>query len=315
MSSASPRFPGLRSIVAATDLSPSAVAAIEWANEIAIDHQAGLHLVHAANLAGWSTDYLEVDARIPIQVQEAARQRLEQLGARYREHDRPISTEVRSGEPCNVILTAAEDHEADLVVVGTRGERGLDYLLLGSTAQRVVQRAPCPVLTVHPQTAEQGTPIRNILLATDFSAAAEAALEFSLSLSRPGTRQTRMLLLHAYLVPYDLLDGDGFVSAAASLAQWQTAQADVEQRLEGYTRDLIDSGIEVTALGIEGYPPEIIVDKALEYEVDLIAMGTRGRTGLSHLLLGSTAERVIQRAPCPVLTVRKGWQDDRTSLE
>jgi nucleotide-binding universal stress UspA family protein len=60
----------------------------------------------------------------------------------------------------------------------------------------------------------------------------------------------------------------------------------------------------VESVAREGYPPEVIVEAARELDVDLVAMGTHGRTGLRHLLLGSNAERVIEHAPCPVLTVR-----------
>lgn len=295
----------LGTIVAATDLSDTAGAALRWATEIATDHQAELHIVHASNLTGWSTDYLEIDARIPTQIQEAVRQKLEDFAAQHRRADLRISTEVTPGEPCGVILSAADSRRADLIVVGTRGQRGLDYLLLGSTAQRVVQRATCPVLTVHPQAAEKERPIRRILVATDFSQEAELALQASLTLSRGEPADTQVVLMHAYLVPYDLMDADGFVSAAAGLEQWETAQTDVEQRLDQCARSLQKSGAEVETLGLEGYPPEVIIDKARENEVDLIAMGTHGRTGLTHVLLGSTAERVIHRAPCPVLTVRR----------
>jgi len=301
----------LRSIVAATDLSDTAAGAVHWARVIAEDHQADLHVVHASNLTGWSTDYLEIDARIPTQIQEATRQKLEEFATLHGQDDLRISTEVRPGEPCDVILSTAESRRADLIVVGTRGQRGLDYLLLGSTAQRVVQRALCPVLTVHPQAARQERPIRRILVATDFSREAEAALHVSLNLLRGDPSATRIILMHAYLVPYDLVLADGFVSAAAGLEQWQTAQADVEQRLEQYAEPLREAGVEVETLGLEGYPPEMIIDKARENDVDLIAMGTHGRTGLTHVLLGSTAERVIHRAPCPVLTVRRPRKVER----
>jgi len=164
-------------------------------------------------------------------------------------------------------------------------------------------------LTVHPQDAEKERPIRRILAATDFSVEAESALLASLALSSGAPADTQVILLHAYLVPYDLMGADGFVSAAAGLEQWQTAQADVEQRLESCAQQLRESGVAVETLGLEGYPPEVVIDKARENAVDLIAMGTHGRTGLTHVLLGSTAERVIHRAPCPVLTVRRRSQD------
>ena len=68
--------------------------------------------------------------------------------------------------------------------------------------------------------------------------------------------------------------------------------------------ELRQQGFEVATLAREGFPPEVILGEAEAAGADLIAMGTHGRTGLAHLVLGSTAERVVQRANCPVLTVR-----------
>ena len=73
----------------------------------------------------------------------------------------------------------------------------------------------------------------------------------------------------------------------------------------GLRRALAGEATTVDTVAKEGYPPEVIADAARELEVDLIAMGTHGRTGLRHLLLGSNAERVIEHAPRPVLTVRQ----------
>ncbi|MGB6995571.1 MAG: universal stress protein, partial [Thermoanaerobaculia bacterium] len=94
-------------------------------------------------------------------------------------------------------------------------------------------------------------------------------------------------------------------SAAAGLQLWKGVDIDVRTRLDKFAEPLRRNGIEVNILAIEGYPPEVIVDQAEFLKVDLVAMGTHGRTGLSHVLLGSTAERVVQKAACPVLTVRR----------
>ena len=300
----------IQTVVAATDLSDTAAAALRWAAAIATDHGAALHIVHALNLAGWATDYLMVDATVPAHLEEATREKLSLLVQESHFQGLDTSWEVVPGEPSEVVLTAAAAKRSNLIVVGTRGPRGLDYLLLGSTARRVVQRASCPVVTVHPQAADQERPVRRILVATDFSDEAESALRVSLDLIEGETAPAELILLHAYVVPYDVLPVDGYVSTPAGLQQWQTAQADVEARLESLARIPQEQGTKVQILGCEGFPPEVILDKANLETVDLIAMGTRGRTGLSHVLLGSTAERVIHRAPCPVLTVRRPHNQD-----
>ena len=74
--------------------------------------------------------------------------------------------------------------------------------------------------------------------------------------------------------------------------------------LSAVAKDLRDAGIQVEEVTREGYPATVIEEEAVRQEADLIVIGTRGLSGIKHLLLGSIAERVVQKAPCPVLTVR-----------
>ena len=292
----------LQSVVVATDLSATSVVAQGWAVEFAASHRARLHLVHAVHLAGWATDYLEIDASIPAGIEETCRDNLQELAQNIQRSDLEVDWDLLTGNPSDAVVDFAAREQVGLIVVGTRGHRSLDSLFLGSTARRIVQRATCPVLSVHPADALPKRPIQRILVATDFSPEAEIALQSAAGLLQ--SDDAEIILLHSYLVPYDLLPADGFVSAATGLEQWKTAQIDVEHRLASCTLALSESSPAISTRGIEGYPPDIIVEQAKTLDVDLIAMGTHGRTGLSHAILGSIAEKVIQRAPCPVLTVR-----------
>ncbi len=297
----------LQSVLMATDLSVSALVAQRWAVAIAASHRSHLDLVHAVHLAGWATDFLEIDARIPNEIESACREKLGDLARSGRTEDLDVAWHQLNGEPSTAILEFAAARGSGLIVVGTRGQKTLDTLLLGSTARRVVQHADCPVLSVQPQSTPPSGPIRRILVATDFSRESVAALQFASMLLRTSVRSEgcpEILLLHTFIVPYDLLSTDGFTSAAAGLEQWNTAQTDVENRLEALAHEHHGDEIEVLTRGVEGYPPDVIVEQARTRHVDLIAMGTHGRTGLSHAVLGSIAEKVIHEAPCPVLTVR-----------
>lgn len=298
-------LPSPRTVVAATDLSETAAVGVRWATKIAADHGSHLHLIYALSLTGWAMDYVEIEAGIRARITESVRERLAQSAKVPRREGLEVSWEVESGAASEVILRAAETMRADVLVIGTRGIRSLDYLLLGSTAQRVVQRAACPVLTVHPQDTGRERPIRRILAATDFSHEAEAALTASLALLGGPPAETEVILLHACQVPYELGLDSGYISAASGLQQCRDLMQPVQRRLEETAGQLHESGSRTRILAIEGYPPEVIVEQAEQVGADLIVMGTHGRTGLAHVLLGSTAERVIHRAPCPVLTVRR----------
>lgn len=305
MASISSPMPSPRTVVAATDLSETAAVGIRWASKIAADHGSRLHLIYALSLTGWAMDYVEIDAGIRTRISESVRDRLAEIAEAPRRDGLEVSWEVESGAASEVILRAAEKTGADLLVIGTRGIRGLDYLLLGSTAQRVVQRAACPVLTVHPRDTRRERPIRRLVAATDFSHEADAALAASLALLGGSPADTEVILLHVCQVPYELGLDTGYISAASGLQQCQDMMQQVERRLEKAAGLLRESGIRTRILAIEGYPPEVIVDRADQTAADLVVMGTHGRTGLAHVLLGSTAERVIHRATCPVLTVRR----------
>jgi nucleotide-binding universal stress UspA family protein len=85
---------------------------------------------------------------------------------------------------------------------------------------------------------------------------------------------------------------------------WANVKNEAEQQLGAYAEKLRGRGLEVEALVREGYPATVIVEEAVSQGADLLVIGTHGHTGLKHLLLGSIAERVVQKAPCPVLTVK-----------
>jgi nucleotide-binding universal stress UspA family protein len=85
---------------------------------------------------------------------------------------------------------------------------------------------------------------------------------------------------------------------------WSNVKSEAEQSLSRYADQVRAAGLECEVVVREGYPATVIEDVAQEWAADLIVIGTRGHTGLKHLLLGSIAERVVQKAPCPVLTVK-----------
>ncbi len=294
-------------VVAATDLSETANAGVRWAVQVARQRGSALHLIHGLNLAGWTLDYSELQAKIPVQLEDAAREHLDRIARETRQQGVAATWEVRIGQPSEIIVGEAQRLNAELLVLGARGHRPLDHVLLGSTAERVVQRATCAVLTVHLGDPPPTGRVRRILSATDFSEEAEWALRASLELfTEADSVPPTVVLLHAYHVPYELSMDSIYGPAAPDASVWKAVAREVESRLEGRVQALeADLGIDIVPLSRSGFPPQVIVQQAVESAVDLIVLGTHGRTGLAHVLLGSTAERVIQMAQCPVLTVRR----------
>ena len=143
--------------------------------------------------------------------------------------------------------------------------------------------------------------VRRILVPLDFSRHADHVLEWAAHLAEE--HGSRLLLLHAYHLPVEFQQLEG-----AYLPQdfWASVKTEAEQNLSRLAEPLRAQGLEVEVIVREGYPATVIEEEAVDRQSDLIVIGTRGLSGLKHLLLGSIAERVVQKAPCPVLTVKTG---------
>jgi universal stress protein A len=146
---------------------------------------------------------------------------------------------------------------------------------------------------------------QHILVPIDFSLYANQALDYTLRFVEvlqtvDDAYRPRLTLLHVLEVP--MLP----VGAERTLGAYlQQAERQQRQQLEAdYTSRVREAGLECTTAVVSGVPFQAIVDLARARQVDLISMATHGRTGLSHILLGSVADKVVRLAPCPVLVVR-----------
>lgn len=141
--------------------------------------------------------------------------------------------------------------------------------------------------------------IKKILHPTDFSQGADAA--FALALEVAKKFDAELTLLHVYAVPvYMGPFGDGY---ALSFDLVQKLEDDVNRALDKLRQRAVEAGVRTSTVSVAGLAVEAIHSQA-EAGMDLIVMGTHGRTGFKHLLLGSVAERVLRSSTCPVLTVR-----------
>jgi nucleotide-binding universal stress UspA family protein len=292
----------IRTILAATDFSAAAGAAMEWAAALARTHDASLELVHVLRLLGPTHDFFEANPDADQALQQVALGRLDEEAARLRALDLEVRPQLRHGLAAPAILEAAEETRPDLIVQGARGHGSLRHLLLGSTAERVVQHAPCPVLTVHASDGGHDRAVRAILVPTDFSLDAEDAAHRALALLQPHQNGARLILLHVWNLPVEYTV---YGAIPTSLNYLEDVEGAAEAQLDKLAEKLRREGLAVETVTRQGHPAEAIAEEARRRAVDVVALGTHGRTGLPHLFLGSTAERVVQLAPCPVLSVRR----------
>jgi len=178
------------------------------------------------------------------------------------------------------ILEEAEAVQPDWIIMGRHGLTGLPRLLLGSVAARVIGHSAVSVLVVPRGAALE---FKRVLIAADDSPFSAAAWQEALSITQR---------MESHLTA---------IAVAASGGEVKTANQ-VVQRMEAEARL---RGVPLETAVPYGRPFEAILQVAQAKKVNLIVLGSHGRTGLRRLLLGSTAERVIGQAPCPVLVVKK----------
>jgi nucleotide-binding universal stress UspA family protein len=141
--------------------------------------------------------------------------------------------------------------------------------------------------------------VERILVPIDFSPHADAVVEWAAHLALE--HDSEIVLLHAYHLPVEFQQLEGAYLPADF---WANVKEEAMGSLKAQGELLRAQGISVSETVREGYPASVIEEEACRQKADLIVIGCRGLSGLKHLLLGSIAERVVQRAPCPVLTVK-----------
>lgn len=143
-------------------------------------------------------------------------------------------------------------------------------------------------------------PIRKILYGTDFSDSSLPAWDYALTLAKLAGAE-----VHVLHVISEFTDGrKSMIQAESMVLLEREVEIQALKEMEGFCKEKIDGDIPCTTEVVMGIPFQEIIKKAGELGADLIVVGTHGRMGIEHVLVGSTAERLVRRSPIPVLTVR-----------
>ncbi len=291
----------LRSIVSATDFSDPSDTALSWAMTIARSHGAQLHLVHAVSRTLPLLSRHDILSPLAEASIGDADRCLAELADSIRSPDQPVQSHLLHDRPSVSILKVADWERAGLIVMGTRGEGGVDDLMLGSTTERVAEGASCPVLSVGPKARLGASLPLRILVATDFSIEADAAAIAAQEIFRVHERDVSILLLSVLHTP------KGLNKDIAVSQLWGEYVAEcralLKERLAVLSNTFGLDGAAARVLLRDGIPAAEIVRAANQEEVDVIALGGRGSFAAGREFLGSVAKRVIQTASCPVLSV------------
>ncbi|MBX0324980.1 universal stress protein [Halomicroarcula sp. F13] len=293
-------------ILIPTDGSDNVEPAIQYGLELARRYDATVHALHVVDSSPIERKLeltaLETDLEtLPDTWYEAGDAATKQIETRAAEHGLDAVTEVRRGIPAREIRSYITDTGIDLVCMGTRGHTGLDRVLLGSVTTRLVRTVDIPVLSVKAKQALSEPGMRGgfetILVPTDGSKPAREAVTHALDLAR-----TYDATLHALYV----VDRGAYASRPGWT--WDELQQVLEQNGETVLEDVQSrataDGVSVAAEITHGVPHQAIGDYCDQHGIDLVVMGTHGRSSLSRRIIGSVTERVLRNSDEPVLTIR-----------
>ena len=293
----------LRTIVVPLDLSTDSLRALEFALPLALPFGARVHVVHVEEGAHQFSSI----ATSPILWSEAeAKRRLADevelsFGVRPRRED----CHLRVGKPAQEIVATASELQADLIVIATHGRGGFKHLMLGSTTEKIIRHATCPVLVVREatrgpiKTAAEGIVLQKILVPVDFSDCAKEGARYA-SAFATGVG-ANLFLMHIVLPPDYMVEGTAFDRSWPQLME--TAVLEAEDKLDEMVNFLPLDGISAETRVEIGVPVEKLLAASARPDIDMVITSTHGYSALRHALLGSVAESLARRASCPVLVV------------
>lgn len=243
---------------------------------------------------------------------EAAQKYVHDLAKRMAGQGAKVHGRVVEGLPASSILECADQEGATLIAMSTHGRSGLSRWVMGSVAEKVVRASRVPMLLVRsfrptpkgdlePVPAAE-TPFRKILVPTDGSPTAMAAVTPAEKFAQ--LYGSEVVVLHVripYVPPGAVLPG---MEAGAPIVEPPPPPPEKDEATAAMAKRFEHAGLKVTRVSVLGDPATEIVDHGFASGVDLIALATHGRSGLSRWMLGSVAERVLRHASVPLLIVR-----------
>lgn len=280
-------------IVVPTDGSSTAETAGESALRLAQRLGAAVTVVHVREEGRFPED---PDSETIDSLHQLGEELVERIAQRATEYGVQVTTDilVPSDTVHGTIVNYAERNDFDLIVMGTKGRTGMDRYLLGSVTERTLRTSSIPVLTVQ-ESHTLDPDFDSVLLPTDGSGGALAATDHAISLAEDQNLSLHVVHVVDISRPWVEVDNARMLEALE-----ESGKKAVDSVLTSAKAEGVDS---IQANVLRGRPGRAIVDYTAEHDIDVIVMGTHGRTGLRRYLLGSVTESVVRVANTPVLAV------------
>ncbi len=278
----------LQRVLVPTDFSPNAERAAERVARLTLGGRAEVRVLHVVP----SFPFKKKGSAV-AHAREALRDVKDRLAKKV---EAKVVTELIEGDPYVEIVRAARRYGTQLVVLGRHSKKGMEWGL-GTTAERVVRKGSTPVLVVRPDPVR---PYVHPVVAVDLSDVSCTVVDlarFVLVAAFP------LRLVHAYHMPFE-----GFMSTSVSRKEMQGFREHYRDEAHAAMKKFVavfgDDGRAWRTTVREGDPRMVVVRALSKFKADLVVLGTHGRSGISHFLLGSVAEWILHEASCDVLIGR-----------
>lgn len=296
-----------RNILVATDFSPHADAALRQAVWLAKQTGARIVVAHTLPDVRRAVHGTSFQARMDLlygeghaferEIRQASDARLRQMITNLNAFEVDITFETLLGEPFLELTHSVQAEGYDLVLVGTRGLAVWQQFFVGSTAKRLIRKCPVSVWIVK---VEHVGPPKVVLAATDFSDVSVKAVTQGLGVALKADAEFHLLhVIDSHDVPEDII---------SKIPQGSTLRQEIDEeakrRLDAFLKSLPAEHARIQTHLLWGTPWKEVGRMAQHVAADLIAIGTVGRTGIKGLLLGNTAEKVLNTCDCSILTVK-----------
>lgn len=294
----------IKNIICSTDFSDYSNHAVLYGIALAKEFGAKLYMCHVIERPSAVTygEHIPDSSKQQIEIRDYAHEKLKELIGKQPVEWEPL---VTIGRTANEIARLAKEKGMDLAISATHGRSGLKRLILGSVTERLMRTLPCPLLAVRsPEggfvaSARQEIGFQKILVGCDFSPDSNLAFQYGLSLAQEF--QSQLHLAHVIKPPvYE-------VSLKPKMEPGEEFRQSLYDQLNDKLTNMVPEEArnwcapKITLLA--GQPYEELTKYAVVHNIDLIVLGVRGHGLVETLLIGSTTDRVVRQAQCPVLSV------------
>jgi len=273
----------MKKILVPCDFSEQAKSAVRFAADLVLQSKGEIHLLNVVELPVMHDSVLmpvlSFEETLLQDLRERAEKEFRKLSDKYGKEGMKIKSKVVFGATSKMIIDYVEEHRIDLVVMGTKGATGMQELLIGSNAEKIVRAASCPVLAV--KKYNKASTIKSIVLPNSLELEQE-----DLMLKVKALQNFFKATLHIV-----------WINTPSNF----TRDSDTWQRLTAFAKRFMLKDYTLNVFN-DPFEESGVINFAHMIKADMIAMGTHGRKGLAHIISGSVAEDVVNHIDCPIWT-------------